>query len=105
MVSLSPHQVVSAVRRRLPGATPEGVVPPASETVESTPEQRRRERRRRLRAMSLTELAEEFGTDKWGVHRYTPHYERHLQHLRGESSPCSRSGSAATPGASAAGRR
>lgn len=32
--------------------------------------------------MSLTELAEEFGTDKWGVHRYTPHYERHLAHLR-----------------------
>ena len=32
--------------------------------------------------MTLTELAEEFGTDKWGVHRYTPHYERHLQHLR-----------------------
>ncbi len=44
-----------------------------------TPEQ---ERRRRLRAMSLTELAEEFGSDKWGTHRYTPHYERHFAHLR-----------------------
>ena len=32
--------------------------------------------------MSLTELAEEFGSDKWGVHRYTPHYERHLTGLR-----------------------
>lgn len=39
-------------------------------------------RRRRLRAMSLTELAQEFGTDKFGSHRYTPHYERHLEHLR-----------------------
>lgn len=33
--------------------------------------------------MDLTELAQEFGTDKWGAHRYTPHYERHLRHLRG----------------------
>lgn len=34
--------------------------------------------------MDLTELAVEFGTDKWGVHRYTPHYQRHLEHLRDE---------------------
>lgn len=40
------------------------------------------ERRRRLRAMDLTELAQEFRTDKWGTHRYTPHYQRHLEHLR-----------------------
>jgi hypothetical protein len=33
-------------------------------------------------AMDLTELAQEFGSDKWGVHRYTPHYERHFAHLR-----------------------
>jgi len=32
--------------------------------------------------MDLTELAKEFGTDKWGVHRYTPHYQAHLEHLR-----------------------
>ena len=31
---------------------------------------------------SLTGLARETGTDKWGVHCYTPHYERHLGHLR-----------------------
>src|SRR3954453_17271528 len=30
----------------------------------------------------LTELAKEFGTDKWGRHFYTPHYQRHLEHLR-----------------------
>jgi hypothetical protein len=31
----------------------------------------------------LTELAQRHGTDKWGRHhRYTPHYERHLAHLR-----------------------
>ncbi len=35
-----------------------------------------------LATMSLTELAIHFGTDKWGAHRYTPHYERHLRHLR-----------------------
>jgi hypothetical protein len=34
--------------------------------------------------MSLTELAQEFGSDKWGVHRYTPHYERHFAPLRGQ---------------------
>src|SRR5690349_238611 len=33
----------------------------------------------------LTELAVEHGTDKWGRHRYTPHYEFHLSHLRDES--------------------
>lgn len=31
---------------------------------------------------SMTELAVLHGTDKWGVHRYTDHYERHLGHLR-----------------------
>lgn len=31
---------------------------------------------------SLTELARRHGTDKWGTHRYTPHYEFHLAHLR-----------------------
>jgi ribosomal protein S16 len=31
---------------------------------------------------SLTELAQHTGTDKWGLHYYTPHYERHLGHLR-----------------------
>ena len=35
-------------------------------------------------SLDLTELAVEFGTDKWGVHRYTPHYQRHLEHLRRE---------------------
>lgn len=34
---------------------------------------------------SLTELATTHGTDKWGMHRYTPHYERFLEHLREES--------------------
>ncbi|GGF55694.1 hypothetical protein GCM10011519_32030 [Marmoricola endophyticus] len=27
---------------------------------------------------SLTELAQQFKTDKWGLHRYTPHYEHHF---------------------------
>jgi demethylmacrocin O-methyltransferase len=36
--------------------------------------------------MTLTELAEEFGSDKWGVHRYTPHYEHHFAALRDEAS-------------------
>lgn len=44
-----------------------------------TPWQARRER---LLGMTLTELAQEFHTDKWGIHRYTPHYERHLEHLK-----------------------
>jgi hypothetical protein len=33
---------------------------------------------------SLTEIARRTGTDKWGLHYYTPHYERHLAHLRYE---------------------
>jgi hypothetical protein len=39
----------------------------------------------RDRAMSLTEIAQGAGTDKWGVHYYTPHYERHLEHLRDQA--------------------
>jgi len=58
---------------------------PAPEPVQPSPEQKRAERRRRLLASNLTELAIEFRTDKWGVHKYTPHYERHLEHLRRES--------------------
>lgn len=38
-----------------------------------------------LSARSLTHLAKHFKTDKWGRHRYTPHYERHLKHLKKES--------------------
>lgn len=37
-----------------------------------------------LRNMNLGQLAAEFGSDKWGVHYYTPHYERHLAHLKKE---------------------
>jgi hypothetical protein len=33
-------------------------------------------------AKTLTELGKEFKTDKAGIHRYTQHYERHLEHLR-----------------------
>lgn len=33
----------------------------------------------------LTAIAGRTGTDKWGVHYYTPHYERHLAHLRDKS--------------------
>ena len=57
-----------------------------SVTAELTPAQQEKvDRRRRLLASNLTELAIEFRTDKWGVHKYTPHYERHLQHLRRDS--------------------
>lgn len=34
---------------------------------------------------TLTQLAKRTGTDKWGLHYYTPHYERHLAHLRDEA--------------------
>jgi demethylmacrocin O-methyltransferase len=34
---------------------------------------------------TLTAIAKRTGTDKWGLHYYTPHYERHLAHLRDES--------------------
>lgn len=41
--------------------------------------------RARDRRRSLTDFAKEHRTDKWGVHFYTPHYERYLGHLRDES--------------------
>src|SRR5205085_4839910 len=43
---------------------------------------RRGRRRSPYLAIDLTRLAQEFGSDKWGVHRYTPHYERHFAPLR-----------------------
>jgi hypothetical protein len=42
----------------------------------------RQARAQDLSLRSLTELAELFGTDKWGRHRYTPHYEVHLGFLK-----------------------
>jgi hypothetical protein len=45
----------------------------------------RRRSSRRGRRPSLTELAQGTSTDKWGGHYYTPHYERHLHHLRNQS--------------------
>jgi cephalosporin hydroxylase len=30
----------------------------------------------------LRKLAEHFGTDKWGAHRYAQHYQNHFAHLR-----------------------
>lgn len=35
-----------------------------------------------LQRMNLTDLAEHFKADKWGAHRYTPHYEHHLKQWR-----------------------
>ena len=39
-----------------------------------------------LAAMSsdLTALAKYFKTDKWGTHRYTPHYQRHFERFRNQ---------------------
>ena len=33
---------------------------------------------------TLTDLAIQHQTDKWGSHSYTPHYEHHFNHLRDE---------------------
>ncbi|WP_341927808.1 CmcI family methyltransferase [Nocardioides psychrotolerans] len=63
-----------AARRTPPQAKAE----PKAELTEA------QRRRRELQAMSLTELAQHFGTDKHGLHFYTAHYQRHLEHLRGE---------------------
>lgn len=35
-------------------------------------------------ASDLRALAEHFGTDKWGDHRYAQHYQRHFEPLRGQ---------------------
>jgi len=66
-----------------PAAAPAPV--PAPRARPAAPQLTDAQRRRRaLKAMSLTELADHFGTDKTGLHFYTPHYERHLGHLRKE---------------------
>ena len=62
---------------------PTAVWKPAARTVRLLSEEGRRHRR--LQQLNLTQLAQEFGTDKWGSHYYTTHYQRHLQHLKDES--------------------
>jgi hypothetical protein len=39
----------------------------------------------RLWRHDLSRLAELYGTDKWGLHRYTTHYQTHFSHLRSRS--------------------
>jgi len=43
---------------------------------------RERNTRRQLGRMTLTDLAVKYGTDKWGSHFYTRHYEAHLARFR-----------------------
>lgn len=74
VLRVKPH-VPAAVWRRLRALAPDRTPPLTA----------RQERARRLRSMNLTALAEEFGSDKWGVHRYTPHYEHHFASLRDEA--------------------
>lgn len=81
MPSPLPRRARAVLHRGVRGAVRRVRRTPAA-PAESPAERARRERRQRLRAMDLTELAQEFGTDKWGIHRYTPHYQRHLEHLR-----------------------
>jgi len=76
---MSPRQWSRLARLAGRGSTSSAVPAPTSRAAGK---RRWQERRERLVTMSLTELAREFGTDKWGVHRYTPHYERHLVHLK-----------------------
>lgn len=75
-----PNKLSEAAARK---AARKSVLEP-SPGAEATKAQLRQERRQRLLAADLTDLAVEFGTDKWGIHKYTPHYQRHLEHLRGE---------------------
>ena len=47
--------------------------------------QRKADHRASERAQTLPQLARQFGTDKWGIHRYAQHYERHLGPLKDAS--------------------
>ncbi|MCD4532644.1 hypothetical protein LRP67_00885 [Nocardioides sp. cx-169] len=74
-------------RLKAVGSPPPPAPPPARKTPARAPTPgptAAQRHRRALKAMSLTQLAEHFGTDKSGMHFYTPHYERHFGHLRKE---------------------
>ncbi len=72
--------------RTKPAATPRKRPTPKDGLSEGARGQRRltkgQQQRQRWRKMNLTELAVEFGSDKHGVHFYTPHYQRYFKHLR-----------------------
>lgn len=66
------------------------------------PDDAKAERRRRLLASNLTELAIEFRTDKWGVHKYTLTTSGTSSTCGASPSPCSSWASAATRSVAAA---
>jgi hypothetical protein len=71
----APMTARMTARMRAPRAVVRRLAGRARRAVRRTP-------RNPYLSMDLTELALEFGSDKWGVHRYTPHYQRHFSHLR-----------------------
>ncbi len=72
---------VRHVKPRVPPATWKRLRAPAAAAQDSVAVARTQVRQRRA---SLTDLAKEFGTDKWGAHFYTPHYATHLGRFRGD---------------------
>ena len=82
-------RIKSAVARRVrPMVGPRvwAVLRDVDRELRSARQRRAAERRAALELAAisgdLNQLAVHFGTDKFGVHRYTPHYQRHLSHLR-----------------------
>jgi hypothetical protein len=71
----APMTARMTARMRAPRAVVRRLAGRARRAVRRTP-------RNPYLSMDLTELALEFGSDKWCVHRYTPHYQRHFSHLR-----------------------
>lgn len=55
---------------------------PAAKKRTSTPA---REQLPALAERDLASLAQLYGTDKWGTHRYAPHYERHFSKFKHKS--------------------
>jgi hypothetical protein len=75
------RRVAQAVQPHVPESIWSGVVA-ADRSVHKTVRQVSALVRKPAMDKDLCALAEHFGTDKWGTHRYAQHYQRHLEHLR-----------------------
>ncbi len=77
MIDALKRAAVRHVKPRVPAATWDRLRRSPAPAGAPAPEQGTRP--------DLTSIARRTGTDKWGAHFYTPHYERHLGHLRDEA--------------------
>lgn len=88
-VSQSTWEKLRKFDHRLRGQAYRGEVEPSQQTADEEPKAGEPEQAaaesKPMDEWDLTSLARYFGTDKWGPHRYAPHYERHFRRFKNDT--------------------